>query len=335
VNPSWNNSLLPELSDLPRITEVLTQTSLGSSVLQLPRRIKWQLPGKDHNLEFVDRIDARKSDNSIRISQVFLFTGGKFALALQATGQSHFTLTSKGREIYTEANPPWLQSKTLSDKLPGIKYILEAEWFDAEVAIDGTPVLGNSLQKVIGNIISNFLDMPSNSTEILDWINAVNRQQQIISANRLRERKETVQNGRFVWLGEKKIHREPQNEQDVVILLSKLDVLSRHHPFHNFNLWEHTAKVGIDAIIDIQVDAIDEPDPFATMEIEYKLSNFISHRHPTELTKYIACWYVDNVNPKHGTLKRDSDRPWLWHYTVEKRILSVFEIKSFPDVNVK
>ena len=138
----------------------------------------------------------------------------------------------------------------------------------------------------------------------------VERRRDVDSADRLRHRQERAQRHPKVVVGGRPIMLAPSCEMEVLALLCKLESL-RALPFHEFQLLEHTAKVGIDALASYRIRDIDAPSQFATLELEYLYENFLHHEHPHHHVNLVVCWDFQDPEPPESLRYRHD---WLFEY---------------------
>ena len=123
------------------------------------------------------------------------------------------------------------------------------------------------------------------------------RKRQTKAAIQLNRRQKQVQKRQKVIFEGKPVMLVPSNENEVLALLCKLEALHAL-PFHNFILWEYTARVGIDAIASYQIEEIDVCTQFAAIELEYHFENFFDHQHPHNQVNLVVCWdFCDGEPP--------------------------------------
>lgn len=124
----------------------------------------------------------------------------------------------------------------------------------------------------------------------------------------------------------------PSCENEVVVLLSKLDVL-QGIPFHQFQLVEYTARRGIDALANFQILPEDVPLTLGAVEIEFLFETFLCHRHPIEQVNMVICWDFKNGTT---TDRRLSQRmPWLYMFLDGDYLFPVILLSRIPGLVVK
>ena len=137
---------------------------------------------------------------------------------------------------------------------------------------------------------------------------------QIKAADNLKERQERAQKGSRVIFNGNPIMLVPSNENEVIVLLSKLETLNAL-PFHEFILWEYTSGAGIDAIASYQIRKIDARFMFVPIELEYYFENFLIHGHPHHQVNLVICWDFRNCEIVSKLHKHNE---WLFEYRNEQ-----------------
>ena len=112
------------------------------------------------------------------------------------------------------------------------------------------------------------------SDHFQDYEREIQRKRQVKAANLLKERQEKVKTREKIIFKDKLVMLVPSNENEVIVLLSKLEALNAL-PFHEFILWEYTSRVGIDAIASYQIEDMDVPSQLRSVEVEHYFENFL------------------------------------------------------------
>lgn len=125
----------------------------------------------------------------------------------------------------------------------------------------------------------------------------------------LTRRQQRTATARWVAYNGRPLQAAPSCENEVVVLLSKLEILGGV-PFHHFQLVEYTAKKGIDALANFQIRPEDVPTVLGAVEVEFYFESFLLHRHPIEQVNLVVCWdfKVDNKGDERLTCTH----PWLY-----------------------
>lgn len=155
---------------------------------------------------------------------------------------------------------------------------------------------------------------------------------QKISAERIDKRKEQVRSGSFVYWNKKLVYKLPTNENELVALHQKLEGMGGV-PLPVFSSLEYTPKLGIDAIANFKIETTEALHQFSTVEFEYRLENFFSHKHSVGHTDLIICW--DGGGPvRDGTLKQDTTRNWLSYLYKGERVIPVIKVRHYPGLRI-
>ena len=206
-------------------------------------------------------------------------------------GQASFQTSPilKDNEIYTTFGPLVPKSKnwlTRSHEDPCWIVEVGSEKLNQAV-VQGKPTI-----RLINELIDS-VEMARTSVTESDRFQGykqnIQRKQQTRAANRLKKRQERAQIADKVIFKGKPVMLAPSNENEVLILLCKLEALHAL-PFHEFLLWEYTSRVGIDAIASYQIRETDVQALFSAVEVEYHFENFFDHEHPHNQVDLVICW---------------------------------------------
>lgn len=96
--------------------------------------------------------------------------------------------------------------------------------------------------------------------------------------------------------------REPENENDVLGILWKLEALGGL-PFAEFRTLGH-AGTGPDLIVHFQEDEQSNPDRYASVEVENRFYNYKAHGHRPAQYPRVVCWEI-GPTPKIAISKTD------------------------------
>lgn len=154
--------------------------------------------------------------------------------------------------------------------------------------------------------------------------------QQTKAADNLKERQERAQKGSKVIFNSNPVMLVPSNENEVIVLLSKLETLNAL-PFHEFTLWEYTSSIGIDAIASYQIRKVDARFMFAPIELEYYFENFFAHGHPHHQVNLVICWDFRDCKTASELHKHNE---WLFEYRKAKSF-TVLVLSYIPNLQVE
>ena len=158
----------------------------------------------------------------------------------------------------------------------------------------------------------------------------IRRKQQTEAANRLKQRQDRTQKSNKVIFEGKPVMLVPENENEVLALLCKLEGLHAL-PFHEFLLWEYTSRVGIDAIGTYQIRETDARAQFASIEVEHHFENFFDHDHPHSQVNLVICWdFRDDEAPD----KLHQHSEYLFEYRNDESFI-VLVLSHIPKLEIE
>ncbi len=138
---------------------------------------------------------------------------------------------------------------------------------------------------------------------------------------------------RFVWWKGRKLLAEPESEYDTAALLWMLEG-AHGLPFAHFQSIQYAgSSKGIDLLVDFQEDPQSEKKIFAYAEIEKRFSNLIRHQHDVSQMSYVFCWDVDKGHVQIGKIDQ-TKKPYKYKYSLSDDVVTIYELKSFPDIHV-
>jgi hypothetical protein len=138
---------------------------------------------------------------------------------------------------------------------------------------------------------------------------------------------------RFVWWNGRKLLAEPDSEEDTAALLWILEG-AQGIPFAAFRTLQYPGYArGIDLLIDIQEEKESQMQVFVYAEVERRFSNLIRHGHDISQMTYAFCWEVDKAHVQIGKID-STKKPYKYVYQLGGDHITVFELKSFPNVFV-
>lgn len=235
-------------------------------------------------------------------------------------------------EIYTKFGRlvpqprSWLSS--CHDNLHWIVEIGSQELRQAIMHRAPTRKLISQLVKSVNDALADVMRTDS----FRDFERELQRKQQTKAANRLKQRQRRAQLASKVIFKGEPLMLVPENENEVLALLCKLES-RRALPFHEFILLEYTARVGIDAIGTYQIKETDVPAQFASIELEHYFENFLDHEHPPSLVNLLICWdFRDGEAPKE--LHQHCNSEYLYEYRNDHSI-TVVVLSNIPGLQTQ
>lgn len=201
----------------------------------------------------------------------------------------HTSPSLKDDEIYTTFGPliskpnNWL---TRSREDP--RWIVEIGSQTLKQAISQ----GKPTTRLINELVNSVEDawvFVTSSDRFQSYEKELEQKQEIKAANNLEKRQKRAQTAEIVIVNDAPVMLVPSNENEVLVLLCKLEALDAL-PFHEFFLWEYTARAGIDAIATYRIREVEVPTQFGAIEVEHHFENFLDHEHPPSQVNLVICW---------------------------------------------
>ena len=196
-----------------------------------------------------------------------------------------------------------------------------------------TTIRGGYTRKLIDELVDSVESAKISVTEsnlFQTYKQKIQWEQQTKSSDSLKTRQERARVGNRVLFKDKPLMLVPSNENEVLVLLAKLETLNAL-PFHEFRLWEYTPRAGIDAIASYQIREVDAQSMFIPIELEYHFENFDDHGHPYHQVKLVTCW--DFRNPDTASrLHKHND--WLYEYRNETSFFIVV-LSRIPNLQIE
>lgn len=324
-----SNSIPPEMQRNHDICYYfLENTWLGSpGFTNSEHCIRWIIFGTEHLIQPGNRYKTKLSTADIFSVQVDLYDTNKNNI-----GQANFLTTQslENDELYTIFGPlVSKKQKWLPRKSKDLHWIVEINSETLKQAvIQGEPTTRrtNELVDSVGEAWVSITE----SDSFKNYEQKIKRKQQIKAANKLRERQDRIQTANKVFFNDRPLMLIPSNENEVIVLLSKLDALGAL-PFHEFFLWEYTSRAGIDALASYQIKDVDVRSMYSAIEVEHNFENFFDHDHPHHQVNMVICWdFRDGEAPVD--LRQQDD--WLFEYRNDKSF-TVLVLSRIPNLKIK
>ena len=233
-------------------------------------------------------------------------------------------------EIYTMFGPLVPKPKNwMARRRKDSRLIVEID----SLALKQAVVQGKSTAILINELVNSVevaRVLVANSDLFQSYEEEIARKQQTKSANKLKERQIRAQTGEMVIFGGTPVMLVPSNENEVLVLLCKLEALDAL-PFHDFFLWEYTPRAGIDAIATYQIREIEVPTQFAAIEVEHHFENFFDHEHPPSQVNLVICWdFRDGETPEELSQRNK----YLFEYRNDDSYI-VLVLSYIPNLQIK
>ena len=233
-------------------------------------------------------------------------------------------------EIYTMFGPLVAKPKNwLTRSRKDSRWIVEIDSQTLEQSV----IQGKPATRLINELVNSVEDAwvsVTSSNCFQNYKEDIKQKQQTKAANRLRERQERARTAEIVFFEDTPLMLVPSNENEVLVLLCKLEVLHAL-PFNEFFLWEYTARAGIDAIATYQIRGVEVPKQFAAIEVEYYFENFLDHEHPPSQVNLVICWdFRDGEAPE----ELNPLKPYLFEYRNDYSY-GVLVLSKIPNLQIK
>jgi len=327
TSPYGSDYLYPGYSDRTEVESALAWTRIGSPFRDKDYLLTWNVPNDSFQIAPPQRPNISAPELSFS-AKLDISPDVRARLVVSpALSSKELVLSKNGRILQRSVMP-----KSVTRLLPlEAGYYCEVDWRSFKTAADGSLVIAGDVRDLKAKAYER-LTAAFATVHFKDFYEQVRSKELEREADELERRKGILLRSRFVYFGDQLVFHEPTSENDVVVLLSKFEGL-RALPMQRFQLLEYTPREGIDAIANIRVFPEEQDDLFEPIECEFSFDNFLLHGHPAEHVRYVLCWTIGSMRPRH--LSRDDHHRWLWRFVMGKHHLRIFEMRQFPGVEIK
>ena len=321
----WQSPIPSKIQQNPTVhSYFLEHTWLGApDFADSEHYIRWIVLGAEELICPKNRYETKlKSTDSFTAQATLCDTKGDHI------GQASFWTSPllEGDEIYTVFGPLILKPKNwLARRGEDTHWIVEIDSQTLRQAV----IQGKPTTRLINELVSSVEDARVSVTDSACFQlhkERIERKQQTKAANSLQNRQEDAKNRQKVIFKGKPLMSIPSNENEVLVLLCKLEALDAL-PLHEFTLWAYTARTGIDAIATYRIDEIDVPTQFGTIEVEYQYENFFSHGHPPSQVNFLICWDFRGDKVPAELCQRSE---YLFEYRKDHSLINVLVLSKIP-----
>jgi hypothetical protein len=288
-----------------------------------PPKIILSVLGKTNELPFgfkeLDLIDlAAPPEGTLPIYKTADVTKPGTNKSVQATLRGFITWDSEGFKLsdsrlncglilsvrgipYFELDMEKYGSRSMSISNPGWKkccLVLECDAIQEDMNISRSGLVDSERVVLLRQAATKMFQELEKSGDYLAFRQIPKKRKNIAGASALAEKKKTIESedqrwviwkdpktGRDVSLG-----REPENENDALLILGKLEVLGAL-PFTQFEILGH-AGYGPDLIVHFQEDSQSNPERYISVEAESRFTNYSAHGHIPSLYPRVICWEI-------------------------------------------
>lgn len=326
-----SNTTPPEIQHAPTVRSYfLENTWLGSpDFADSEYYIRWIVFAEEYLIRPQNRYIDKLGAVDHFTTQVNLYNTNKVYI-----GQASFHTDSslKKDEIYTTFGPFIPKKENWLIRNPkNPHWIVEI----GGETLKRTTIQGRGASKLINELVDSIEDAQTLVTEsdsFQDYEQKIQWKQQAKAADTLKKRQERVRQEPRVTFNGKPVMLVPSNENEVLVLLSKLEALNAL-PFYEFTLWEYTARAGIDAIASYQMREIDAPSMFVPIELEHHYESFLQHGHPHHQVNLVICWDFHNPEKILESNKYRQHNNWLFEYRNDQSFLIVL-LSHIPNLQI-
>ncbi len=253
---------------------------------------------------------------------------GNTGLILSVHGIPYFDL---GLEKYTEGR----RGLGLNPSAKNCSLIVECDAIQEEMNISRSAINDGAFKEVFDRCVKGVLRRVADSEDYRSFVVYTKRAKDIRGAETLDARKQALESIEQRWVfwtnpashERRQIHREPENEQDTLAVLWKLEALGAL-PFTKFESLEHGGS-GADIIAHFREGPESNPERFATVEAEYMFSNYKSHGHNPSQMPIVICW---DLSKSRKIKLRDTNLPWKFLAEAEDTNVRVYVLSHMPNI---
>ena len=176
--------------------------------------------------------------------------------------------------------------------------ILECDSIHEDMNISRSNLVDSERVKLLRELIAKMFQDLEQSSAYLAFRKIPQKRKHVANADALGSKKIALESDTqkwVVWNDPKsgrvvRLAREPENENDTLAILWKLEALEAL-PFKTFETLGHAGH-GPDLIVHFQEDEQSTPDRYATIEAESKFYNYKAHGHISSLYPRVVCWDI-------------------------------------------
>lgn len=212
---------------------------------------------------------------------------------------------------YCELDMEKYGSRNLRTARPGANkccFVVECDQMQNEMNISRSGLVDSESADLFRSAVSKIFEKIEASEEYLKFRRIQEERKTIAGAEDLETKKQNLESENQKWVVYQPsetdkplvLCREPENENDVLCLLWKLEALGAL-PFRKFQTLGHAGS-GPDLIVHFQEDEQSNPDRYTSIEIESKFYNYTLHGHKPAQYPRIICWEVGKT-PKIPSIK--------------------------------
>ena len=229
-------------------------------------------------------------------------------------------------------------SQSLRTANPGVKkccLIVECDQIQEEMNISRSALVDSEMTDLLKRTVATIFQRIESSQEYLDFRQVAVRRKTVASANKLDDKKRKLESTEQKWVvyNDKQgrstlLGREPENENDALALLWKLEAMNAL-PFARFTTLAHAGD-GPDLIVHFQEDEESQPDRYTVIEAERFFYNYKAHGHAPSQYPHVVCWDIGSKAIKVN----ETNRPYKKVAIANGVQINIFCIRHMPGIKV-
>lgn len=191
-------------------------------------------------------------------------------------------------------------SRSLRTVNPGEKkccLIVECDEIQEQMNISRSGLVDHARTDMFKRAVDEIFRKIESSQQYFDFRKISKIRKVVKSADALEDKKRTIESPVQKWVvytddkgNRKLLGREPENEQDTLHILWKLEAVGGL-PFAKFQTLAHSGQ-GPDLIVHFQEDNRSQPDHYTVIEAERFFYNYTSHGHAPSQYPRVICWDI-------------------------------------------
>jgi len=293
--------------------------------------------------EFVDErktVTKSGTNKSVTVRMKGFYTWDEKDYGLDKNQMNTGLILSVKGIPYFDLNMEEYGSRNLRTARPGVNkccLIVECDQIQEEMNISRSGLVDSETTDLFRKAVSEIFEKIESSQEYLKFRRIQEERSTIAGAESLKGKKQNLESENQMWViyqsseSEKPVilSREPENENDILCILWKLEAL-RALPFKEFQTLGHAGS-GPDLIVHFQEDPQSNPDRYTSIEIENKFYNYKIHGHKPSQYPRVICWEIGKT-PKITISKTDKK----YKHTAVKEDLQIhiFSIRLMDGIKV-
>jgi hypothetical protein len=229
-------------------------------------------------------------------------------------------------------------SQSLRTANPGVKkccLIVECDQIQKEMNISRSALVDSEMTDLLKRTVATIFQRIESSQEYLDFRQVAVRRKTVASANKLDDKKRKLESTEQKWVvyNDKQgrstlLGREPENENDALALLWKLEAMNAL-PFARFTTLAHAGD-GPDLVVHFQEDEESQPDRYTVIEAERFFYNYKAHGHAPSQYPRVVCWDIGSKAIKVN----ETNRPYKKVAIANGVQINIFCIRHMPGIKV-